>query len=199
MAIKWNTGKLRPKHPLEVTWNGHTYRGWVSDIFREAIRRAEHEGRRLSSNWQDGLWEAMMAKYPRYIIKQVVGDAPVTVSVESVKSFIRFVIKRGMNSSYVEPEEAERRAEICRRCPKRGPMSGCTACRAAAESLVKPPNHHLDFGTRYNQKVAACSACGCYLDLKCWIPADQLADEVDKHDWSDICWMRQLKSPPGEA
>lgn len=187
---KWRTGSRRPKKPLEVEFHGELYKGWVSEIFRAILRRAAAEGRRLSPGWEDQVWHAMAEKYPHYIqMDPDHANAPVTVSVASVMNFVKFVRKRGWNRTVVSTQEAERRAEICRECPKAALMSGCSACKEAARTLIGTPAVSLDFGKEGGKSKEACSACDCYLDLKVWIPMELLAEEIGQFDFHPSCWM----------
>ena len=191
MKGTWKTGKKRPQKPLSVQFAGEIYTGWVSDIFKSIIRRAEAEGRRLGQGWEDQVWNALAVKYPNYINFVPDPEETVTVSVATIINFVQFLKRRGLNKSFVSTQEAEERAATCARCPKAAPMVGCTACKATVKTLIKPPEHKLDFGTRYNMPNQGCSACGCYLPAKVWIPMRFLEEERGKFDWWEECWMLQ--------
>ena len=106
MKVNWSTSPCRPHEPLEVVFRGRTYTGWVSDIFRLAIARAEAEGERLEIGWEDELWSALQKKYPRYINSETVVDPPPVLSISSALSFIKFVARRGFDRSVVSTQEA---------------------------------------------------------------------------------------------
>ena len=193
MKVNWSTSPCRPHEPLEVVFRGRTYTGWGSDIFRLAIARAEAEGERLEIGWEDELWSALQKKYPRYINSETVVDPPPVLSISSALSFIKFVARRGFDRSVVSTQEADRRAEICARCPKAGVLVGCGSCRAAVRAVAGAPRKEYDFGKdKSGMKKVGCSVCGCVLEVKVWLPGEYLEEEADKHDWWEECWMRDL-------
>ena len=137
----------------------------------------------------------MQVKYPHYI-QRIPGDVEtMTISLSTVISFMQFLKRRGFDTSVVSTQEADRRAAICRACPKSGVIVGCSKCKDAVERVIKPPPHRLDFGQKYGKEVQGCTACGCYLAAKCWIPYRYLHPELPKHQWWDQCWMREDPAP----
>jgi len=193
MAVKWSTGPLRPHKPLEVMFRGQLLKGWVSDIFRSAISRAEAEGDRLEGGWENQLWQALQQKYPNYIQSEPIVDPPPTLSISSALSFIRFVAKRGFNRDVVSTQEADRRAEICARCPKAAVLVGCGMCREAVRAVAGAPRKEYDFGEdEIGMRKIGCSACGCFLEVKVWMPDKYLEEEAGKHDWWEHCWVREI-------
>ena len=193
MRIEWATGKLRPHDPLEVTFRGRVYKGWVSDIFNLAIARAEAEGERLEGGWEHELLSALQSKYPNYIERKEIRDSPPTLNIASALGFLKFVMKRGFDRSVVSTQEADRRAAICARCPKAGVLVGCGACKSAVRAVAGAPRKEYDFGKdNTGAEKVGCSACGCFLEVKVWMPGEYLKEEVEKHDWWEECWMRDL-------
>jgi len=173
--------------------DGNLYRGWVSDIFKSYLRRAEAEGRRLPEGWEDRVWQILAKSYPAYI--ECIPDQKhtVTVSIATILSFVKFVRRRGFNRSVVSTQVAEARAAICRECPHAAIMVGCPKCKASVREVVGSPKVELDFGERYGKKVEACKACGCYLDVKAWMPARFLLPEAGEFEWWEECWMLRLQ------
>ena len=193
MAVKWSTGSLRPHKPLEVVFRGHLFRGWVSDIFRAAMARADVEGERLQGGWENELWMKLQEKYPNYINSETIVDPPPILTISSALSFIRFVAKRGFDRSVVSTQEADRRAEICTRCPKAAVLVGCGACKEAVRAVAGAPRKEYDFGEDKNGVAkTGCSACGCFLEVKVWMPEKYLDEERGKYDWWENCWVPLL-------
>ena len=193
MKVSWHTGTIRPNDPLEIVFRGVSYTGWVSDIFSAVITRAEAEGERLEGGWEDELWKEMQRNYPQYIFSETIVDPPPILTISSAISFIRFVAKRGFDRSVVSTQEADRRAEICARCPKAGVLVGCGMCRETVRAVAGAPRKEYDFGEdEIGKKKVGCSACGCFLEVKVWMPEKYLKEEVDKHDWWEECWMKDL-------
>ena len=61
----------------------------------------------------------------------------------------------------VSLEEAERRAEICSRCPFNAPISGgCAACSGGAELMALLIKGRT---TCHDDKLSNCRICSCYL------------------------------------
>jgi len=188
--MKWKTGSKRPAHPLEIEINGHRYKGWVNEIFKQYIRRAGALGERLPHSWEDIVWSKLHEKYPHYIIFESPKSSSAQVSVATVTSFINFVRNRGFNREVVSTQEAERRAEICRNCPMKATMTGCPSCKAAVRAIAGTPKKDFDYGDIDGKPVKACGACGCYLDVKVWIPMEFLVEEKERHEWPEFCWMQ---------
>lgn len=187
--MAWKTGSRRPKSPLEVVIDGVGYKGWVSDIFRFYIRRAGHENRQLPIGWEDRVWRALKEKYPVYIIEEKEKEAPVTVSVSTILSFLQFVKSKGWDRTVVSTQVAESRARICAGCPLSTIMVGCTKCKAAVRAVAGSPKIEFDYGEKHGKKVQACGACGCFLDVKVWMPLEFI--EVSEAGYWENCWVRR--------
>lgn len=74
-------------------------------------------------------------------------------------------------SPLVERSEAERRAQICLRCPFNTHFSKpCTGiCQELADVVNSIIAHQ---GTQYDQDLKACNVCGCFLQAAIWLPLD---------------------------
>lgn len=87
---------------------------------------------------------------------------------------------------YVEQQEAERRAEICVRCPHNRQIPGCLGCNnltAFALDLI---------GFRKTQNdvnLHSCSNCACLLKLKVHVPIEVI-DNDGVGEWPEWCWNR---------
>lgn len=92
----------------------------------------------------------------------------------------------------VPPEEAERRAGICATCPRNSiyakPCGGdCPEVDNVIVSVVGGGKTSID------DKLEACSVCGCVLRALVWVPGKQLstimdADFIEKAP--EKCWKR---------
>jgi transcription elongation factor Elf1 len=88
---------------------------------------------------------------------------------------------------FVPEEEAQRRAAICRECPKnhkramRGRCPTCFGLRA-----VSFMNNVLN--SRKFEGLTYCEVCGCDLNVKVNFPSDI----IDNHglDYPEHCWQR---------
>jgi hypothetical protein len=105
-----------------------------------------------------------------------------------MKSFYR-AVEATWHEGQVSQEEADRRAAICAQCPKNvdQQVNFCIGCYA--RSLVSKVNDLLGSKrTAHDEKLKTCSACGCDLKLKTWIPKSGVADKTI--DWPAHCWVR---------
>jgi len=183
--MPWKTGGLRPHNSLEVTYKGDFYKGWVSEIFQAAIRNAERKEIKLEQGWENGLWEELAKNYPSYIIFEApVGPAPLQVSVSTIKSFLNFARKRIGDNSLVDEELARKRAAVCSVCPKAAPITGCSMCKSMARQMMKTPNVNF-----LPKNKNGCSVCGCFIDVKIYLPFEILNDTVTQYPWHEDCWM----------
>jgi len=74
-------------------------------------------------------------------------------------------------SPLVDRAEAERRGQICVKCPFNQkfakPCSGvCAELQSLVSSIVGQQ------GTQYDQSLNACSICGCFLQAAIWLPLE---------------------------
>ena len=178
----WKTGKRRPARPLQVTIDGVAYVGWVGQIFKQYMQRAGDK--RLSQGWENRVWGELQKVYPHYIINATVKPPPPQVSISTILSFVNFVRKRGWNRELVDEKVAKDRAEICAKCPKAGVITGCSKCKGMIQAIIKTPDMKL-----VPPDKAGCTVCGCFNDVKVWIPSDQLEEEAGQYDWWEECWM----------
>jgi hypothetical protein len=101
-------------------------------------------------------------------------------------------VKQG--GALVDQEEANRRAEICARCPKNIPIaSSCGACETGLRSLLKFLIR--DKKTWADAEIESCGVCGCNLKASVWFPLEvqqQGLSEEQKAEFRsiDYCWKR---------
>lgn len=90
---------------------------------------------------------------------------------------------------FVSPEEAERRASICRSCPENRPITGCFGCGGFAAEVSAWMG---GLKTLKDEHLHTCFVCGCFLRSKVWMPLDvidnQGADFTPVRGW---CWQAQ--------
>jgi len=182
--MSWRTGSKRPAKPLSVIIDGVEYKGWVKQIFKQYINKADFDSRHLEPGWENRVWSALHEAYPNYIIETKTGPSPPVVNLASIRSFLKLVRRRGINRESVSEEEAIRRAEICSDCSLAGPISGCGSCKRLVKSILKIPRLNLVPANK-----SGCTVCGCYVDAKVWIKKEHLVGELDKYEWPNHCWM----------
>lgn len=92
----------------------------------------------------------------------------------------------------VSKDEANRRASICARCPRNvtfhKPCGGlCGELREAVTAIVGEQTTHFD------DRLDACSVCGCSNSAQVWIPIEQLKLGVSEEmmgQFVDFCWKK---------
>jgi hypothetical protein len=85
----------------------------------------------------------------------------------------------------VAQEEAERRAEICAKCPMQIPTSGCWGCKGIAGLLPQIAGAKT---TSFDLQLSACGVCGCYNAVSVHLP---LSVQQDANlDFPSYCWKK---------
>lgn len=86
---------------------------------------------------------------------------PANLSAGSIFSAMSTLSKTWSGAELVPMEEAERRADICRRCLFNQPITGCfgVGCNQAMQTLFDGINKGRS--TRHDDKLMGCSCCGC--------------------------------------
>ena len=85
----------------------------------------------------------------------------------------------------VPQEEAERRAEICAKCPMQIPTSGCWGCKGIAGLLPQIAGAKT---TSFDLQLSACGVCGCYNAVSVHLPLSVQQDA--SLDFPSYCWKR---------
>jgi hypothetical protein len=182
--MKYSTGGPVPKEfRIEVDGIRLESRSIARMVSQYRLHHDKH-GLRLPLDWEDRIWKALVAAYPRYVKRVPGGAQRRSVSIGSALNFIRFMAKRITNKSLVEPVEAHRRAAVCMACPLATHVSGCHICKDALKLTVRPPEEVV--------APEACSACGCYMPLKVWLPREQLGS-AEAFPFHEKCWMRETE------
>ena len=178
--MKWQTGGPVPRI-FNITVNGVFLSSrTIPELFRQFSTHHDRNDLRLPIGWEDLVWSALAVAYPKHV-KRLPGESGLRmVSVPAALNFIRFLAKRISDRSLVSPEAARRRAAVCSACPMAGPVAGCSVCKDALGLTVRPPEKV--------EVAEGCSACGCYLPLKIWVPRDQLGD-AGAFPFDPGCWM----------
>lgn len=123
-----------------------------------------------------------------------VGDAQpvnITFSFSDVSSWIKAVVTRFTSGAeFVEQAEAERRAEICVRCPLNTQVSsGCGGgCEKLAEMLTPGMNKRR---SKWDEKLKSCGICHCFNKIAIHFPLDVLRESSINHAaYPDYCWRK---------
>lgn len=88
----------------------------------------------------------------------------------------------------VTQEQADARASVCAACPLNVTWQfSCWKCETLLALVGKILGKRK---TTYEAKLNFCSACGCKVSLKCWVPKDVLdaAEAGSKPEYAAGCW-----------
>lgn len=85
---------------------------------------------------------------------------------------------------FVDPIEADRRAEICSRCYLNVPVSGCAACQKLIGDTIGERK------TRFDYALKGCAVCKCTLRAKVWFEQSTLdkSNEKVQSMFPSHCW-----------
>lgn len=112
------------------------------------------------------------------------------ITPSKAKRFLKTLLILLQKRELVSREEAERRAEICRKCPSAGNIGYCWGCAAVYRKVRR-----LLGGTPidFDREKRFCMECGCLLKGKIWLPNKLLdqAEEGDRPEYAEGCWRDQ--------
>lgn len=104
------------------------------------------------------------------------------------------LVHLAMGKSFVDQDEANRRARICYNCHYNTGISGCSNCsmgkvREAVSKIVG------DRTTEGESRLQACKICGCALKAKVWFPLEILQKHMSaeqNEQFPEWCWCKKL-------
>jgi len=167
-----------------------------TDLLKEVKDHCAANGYPIGINFEaeveDASCRELLRLYPNFEgCRQEDGSRPFTPGrkwhLADVRSFLN-TMGRLVNSEekFVSQEEAERRANICIRCPKNQDMAECWGCSGIAGMIRSVKGSR---STSIDNNLKICDCCGCDLKTKIWIRKDILfRDDVD---WPSFCWNRK--------
>lgn len=97
----------------------------------------------------------------------------------------------------VDQSTAERRAEICARCPQNVRRKKVESKLAEGIRIGEEARSGLALRTSRDHELKVCESCGCYLPLKVWVPIQNQTEA----NFPDNCWVpteraRKASPPP---
>lgn len=120
---------------------------------------------------------------------EIIAEKEAKISAwKMMKRFYNTAVKAWNSGESVSQEEANRRAEICSRCPKNtdAMVEFCIGCHT--RDLLMRAREAIDSrSTPYDGKLKNCACCACNLRLKVWMPKSSMTDPEIK--WETGCWM----------
>lgn len=190
------------KQPIsEVSFNRQSLKWLVKDvrIHREAMIATGHAEPEfdLRADWQERLFHDMCVQAEGLIpcdevdengnsLRKWLGLTDVWRWFGSVQRW------KSKGKPFVTPEEAERRATICKGCRKNQPVSGCSGCHGL---LGEVSTFLSGMKTLKDDDLHVCTLCSCFLRAKVWLPMEVVDNEgVDFSTAPANCW--QLEQTP---
>lgn len=113
------------------------------------------------------------------------------IGMHDIVSFLK-VLKHWLtkNPSFVESDEANRRAQICTTCPYNVNVQGCAGCTNIAGMIFSTTG---DRQTQYDTQLRNCQICGCVNKVQVWVPKETLDQGLTpemKESLPDWCWKK---------
>jgi hypothetical protein len=97
----------------------------------------------------------------------------------------------GGGGETVPIQMAQKRADICLKCPLNKPLS------VVNETIAKAIKAQLEIKSKLNLRVngekslRSCEACGCVTKLKIWVPLQRIKPDPDELEkFHQDCWLR---------
>lgn len=185
--------RVPPNGGWIVTWEGQTVSGgdWW-DLVKNCQKLTVANNKIPSVNFPKEVETALCDRVPVSCvpcttIKQSVGFAAI---VRWVRAMYQFAVNGKFE--LVTQEEAERRAEICARCPQQVSTSGCWGCKGIAGMLPAIAGARK---TSFDTNLKACGVCGCYNAVAVHLPTNvQGGEDLEFPEW---CWKKTTPSQIG--
>lgn len=117
---------------------------------------------------------------------------PSNLSASTVFHAMTALAETWKNVELVELNEAERRADLCRRCPMNQPSKGCFGrCADAFRDLFISMNRGRT--TAHDDSLSSCEICGCSNQATVHFPLSVLhTDRQHYFDRVPHCWRRSV-------
>lgn len=188
-------GGFRFKDPSTgVTITGPTYRDWVNKVKKHRIANVVPVGVDLEAEMQEQLCLQMPAgicvrdgtPYSSGVMNGLTFDQVINGTVVLGEWLLT-------GKKKATREEAQQRTNVCAACPFNQPVTGCTSCNQGkllnvVNRIVGPERLQGD------DKLQACTLCGCSLKAKVWIDLDILKKHTGGVNFPEWCWMKKEKT-----
>jgi hypothetical protein len=126
----------------------------------------------IGLDFDDEIETQFCQRYPAEceVNKRTLGLSLVAPGLWDVVRGSQLMLQHKIEGSQLVPqEEANRRAEICYKCPLRAQMTlPCARCTGVLESIVNVITG--SHGTPFDEKLSCCSVCKCYISASVWLP-----------------------------
>lgn len=205
---KWNRQKLTDKYPelADYFWLGDSYGWWfaveatrtvfISYGWGSLVKMVAAHLKGNELHIPADLNLEMMARYCELTGAPECAESDPNASerqsfMRDSQRFLRAMEDALMHDGLVDQDEAERRAEICSRCPfnDKEKFSWCFGCatKTAAAKLAKLS---LGLSTSRDAQLKTCGVCHCKLQLKVWCGREVMDEPQFRREWWTECWMK---------
>jgi hypothetical protein len=109
------------------------------------------------------------------------------IDLSDIRSFLNVMsgwLAKGLQ--FVDQSEAERRADICVRCPMNVDIPACFGCSGVTATVAAIKGNH---STSKDDRLRVCGACKCNLQTKVFFPKDVL--KRDGVEYPSNCWLSE--------
>jgi hypothetical protein len=117
-----------------------------------------------------------------------------TITLSDVVRFTRTMFKNAVGGfKRVDQDEAERRADICVRCPMNFSIGGCGACSGSGAAAAAIGSLIGDRKTSVDENLQSCKICGCFNKVQVWFPMEDLQAGMEQNIRDllpDNCWKK---------
>jgi hypothetical protein len=143
-------------------------------LYNRAVAYRRSNSIPIGLDFEEEIEAQVCQRYPQEceVSKRSMGVATIAPGLWDVVRGSQIMMQHRINGAeLVSQEEANRRAEICYRCPMRAQMTlPCSRCTGVLENIVNVITG--SHGTPFDEKLSACSVCKCYISASVWMPLD---------------------------
>ena len=103
----------------------------------------------------------------------------------------------GPNGQVVSQETAQARADVCLKCPVRGPLPPLLGIAADSIRRLLIFKNGMNLRVVGEKSLGICRACECVNRLKVWMPREKVLKELDENEISKLdgrCWIINEKT-----
>lgn len=168
---------------------GPTYRDWVNNVKKHKVANNVPVSPELEAEMQEQLCRQLPAG------SCIRDGVPFSSGVSSGLSFDKVINGTVVLGEWlltgrkkVEKQEAQERTNVCATCPYNQPIQGCTSCNQGkllqvVNRIVGPEKLMGD------DRLNACTLCGCSLKAKVWIDGEILKKHTNGVEFPEWCWL----------
>lgn len=162
----------------------------------EAFVDAYNCARCVNNGWLDYVLMDEPGEAPPFVPPPEKKNRGVAAGVKRVAAGVALLVDWiGPTAKAVPRELAEQRASICATCPLNGKGGVLEYFTSAAAEKIRTQleiRNDLQLSTSFDSQLGTCTACSCWLALKCHVPMEYIlahtTDEV-RTAFDPRCWV----------